>query len=93
MYRRLGVLTPSPAHVTNPIKPTTATHPPLVLSHLLGHVIFKKIQLEVSWQLVQYLFKIGATEDEKRSYLFHAPMLVYMTMAGRMMQVGTLTDG
>jgi len=51
-----------------------------------GHVVFKKILLEISWQLVRYLHKIGAVEGDDRAYLMYAPNLVYLTMAGRMMQ-------
>mmetsp|Transcript_105957 Transcript_105957/g.306568 ORF Transcript_105957/g.306568 Transcript_105957/m.306568 type:complete len:278 (-) Transcript_105957:72-905(-) len=50
------------------------------------HVLFKKMVLEISWQLIRYLYKIGAVEGNDRAYLMYTGMLVYLTMAGRMMQ-------
>ena len=52
-----------------------------------GHVVFKKIVLEISWRLIRHLHKIGAVEGNDRAYLMYAPLLVYLTMNGRMMQV------
>ena len=52
-----------------------------------GHVGFKKIVLEISWQVVRYLHKIGAVEGNDRAYLLYTPILVGNTMIGRIMQV------
>ena len=52
-----------------------------------GHVVFKKILLEISWQVVRYLYKIGAVEGNDRAYLHYTGNLVFLTMCGRMMQV------
>ena len=52
-----------------------------------GHVLFKKIALEISWQFIRYLYKIGAVEGNDRAYLMYAPFLMWLTMNGRMMQV------
>jgi len=51
-----------------------------------AHLIAKKAALEVTWRVAKYLFEIGALEDKKRAYLLYAPLLMVLTMNGRMMQ-------
>mmetsp|Transcript_105958 Transcript_105958/g.306571 ORF Transcript_105958/g.306571 Transcript_105958/m.306571 type:complete len:638 (-) Transcript_105958:72-1985(-) len=62
-----------------------------LLIRAVGHVVFKKIVLEISWRLIRYLHKIGAVEGNDRAYLMYAPLLVYLTMNGRMMQTSSDT--
>ena len=64
-----------------------------VLIRIVGHIVFKKVYLEVSWQFVFYLYKIGAVEGSKRAYLLHTAGLVYLTMWGRMMQTTSSNIG
>ena len=43
--------------------------------------------LEICWQLVRYLYKIGAVEGNDRAYLLYTQFVVYLTTQSRMMQV------
>ena len=52
-----------------------------------GHVVLKKIMLEFTWQVVRYLYKIGAVEGNDRAYLLYSYPLCQLTVFGRMMQV------
>lgn len=55
----------------------------------VGHLLFKKGLLEINWQLVLYLYKLGFIDDMRCAFLVNSASLVYVTMAGRMLQASS----
>ena len=63
--------------------------PPFLLSTPYPvHTLFKKMLLEINWQFVQYLSRLGAIDDAS-GFILHAQPLMSLTMYGRMMQASS----